>query len=104
MIRYTIISYAVFKVHVSQWINTRSMWPQMVVEHNRKSTWRRTLRELIDAPLAGSSGEMMELKGREPTINTPPHLTQPPNGIGKQERFWLEKGMNRVRRYNITWA
>jgi hypothetical protein len=36
----------------------------------------------------------MELAGREPTINTPPHLTRHPNRIHEKERFWFEEYRN----------
>jgi len=36
---------------LSIYIYIRSIWPQMVVEHNQRSTWARPLRELRDAPL-----------------------------------------------------
>jgi len=45
----------------------------MVVEHNQRSTWIRPLRKLRDATLGGHCGETMELEGRQPAINTPPH-------------------------------
>jgi len=74
----------------------------MVVEHNRRSTWTRSLRQLRDAPLGGCCGETMELDGREPTINTPPHLSQHPNGIDEKKGFWFEEHRNQVRRYGTT--
>ena len=45
----------------------------MVLEHDWRSTWPHPVRELRDAPHGGRCGETMELEGREPTINTPPH-------------------------------
>jgi hypothetical protein len=59
----------------------------LVVEHNRRSTWGCPLREPRDAPLGGRCGETTELEGREPTINIPPHLSRHPNGIREGERF-----------------
>jgi len=59
-------------------------------------------RTFRDAPFGGHSGETMELEGREPTINTPPHLSGHPNGIHENERFWFEERWNRVRRYDTT--
>jgi len=50
-----------------------SIWPQMVVKHNRRTTCRCPLGELRDATLLGRSGQTMNLEGREPTINTPQH-------------------------------
>jgi hypothetical protein len=48
----------------------------MVVEHNRRITWRHPLSEPGDAPLGGRSGETTEPEGKQPTINIPPHLSQ----------------------------
>jgi len=42
-------------------------------------------------------GEPTELKGREPIINTPPHLSRHPKRIHEKERFWLEERWERVR-------
>jgi hypothetical protein len=47
-------------------------------------------------------GETTELEGREPFINTPPHLSRHPKGIRNKERFWLEERRKRVRRYDTT--
>jgi len=44
-------------------------------------------------------GEMVELEGRQPIINTPPHLTWHPKGILEKERFLLEERRKRVRGY-----
>ena len=74
----------------------------MVVEHIWRSTWTRPVRELRDAPLRGCWGETMELEGREPTMNTPLHLSRHPNGIHEIERFWFKEHRNWVRRYDIT--
>jgi hypothetical protein len=54
------------------------------------------------ARLGGRCGETMELAGREPTINTPPHLTRHPNRIHEKERFWFEEYRNWVRRYDTA--
>jgi len=43
-------------------------------------------------------GEMMELDGREPIINTPPHLSRHLQGIRENERFWPAEHRKRVRR------
>ena len=99
-IRYIIIWHPLFK---SLYIYILSIWPQMVVRHNRRSTWTRPLRELGDALLGGHCGEMTELEGREPTINTPPHLSQHPNKIHEKERFWFEEHRNQMRTYDTTW-
>jgi hypothetical protein len=40
---------------------------------------------------------MMELEGREPGINTPPHLSEHANGIHEKDR------RNQVRRYDKIW-
>jgi len=54
-------------------------------------------------PRLGSiCGETTELDGREPFINTPPHLSRHPKGIREKERFWLEERSKRVRRYDTT--
>jgi hypothetical protein len=37
------------------------------------------------------------MQGRQPIINTPPHLAWHPKGIREKERFWLEKRRKRVR-------
>jgi len=81
----------------------RSIWPQIVVEHNQRSTWTHPLREHTDTPLGGRCSEMMELEGRAPTINTPQHLVWHWNRIHEKERFWFEEHRNRVRRYDTTW-
>jgi len=74
----------------------------MVVEHNRRSTWTHPLRELRDTPLRGCCCETMELEGRKPTINTPPHLPWHPNGNHEKERFLVEEDRTQVRRYDTT--
>jgi hypothetical protein len=74
-------------IQVSVYISIRSVWMQMVVEHDQRSIWTRPLQELSDAPLGGRCGEMMELEGREPTIDTPPHLSLNPIGIHEKEKF-----------------
>jgi len=38
----------------------------MLVEHNRRSTWRCPSRDRRDSPLGGHCGETTELEGREP--------------------------------------
>jgi len=44
----------------------------------------------------------LELEGREPTINTPPHLSRHPNGIDVKEGFWLEQRRHGLRGYDTT--
>jgi hypothetical protein len=44
-------------------------------------------------------GETLELEGRQPIINTPPHLTWHPKGIREKERFWLEECRKRLTGY-----
>jgi len=58
----------------------------MVVEHNRRSIWRRPLRAPRDAPVGGRCGDMMELDGSKPTIDIRPHLSQHLHGI--REQIW----------------
>jgi hypothetical protein len=41
----------------------------------------------------------VELEGRQPIINTPPHLAWHPKGILEKEQFWLEERRKRVRGY-----
>jgi len=94
-----IIWHALFK---SLYIYIRSIWPQMVVKHNRWSTGRRPWRDLRDAPVAGRCGEMTELEGRDATMNTPPHLSRHPDRNGDKEWFWLEERRKRVRIYDTT--
>jgi len=74
----------------------------MVVEHNRKITWRHPVRDLRDTPLEGCCGETMELEGRDPTISTPPHLPRHLKAIHEKELFWLEKCRKMVRSYDTT--
>jgi hypothetical protein len=74
----------------------------MVVEHNWRSTWRRTLGEPRDPPLGGHCGETIELEGRKPAINIPPHLSQHPNGIHEIERSKLKEPRKEVGRYDMT--
>ena len=47
-------------------------------------------------------GETAELEGREPIINTLPHLLWHPNEIGQNEPFWPEECRKRVRSYHST--
>ena len=89
-------------IWVCVYIYIRSIWPPMVVEHNGRSPCTRPLRELRDAPLGAHCGETMELEDREPTINTPPHLSRHPNRIHLKERSWFQEGWNQVRRYDST--
>jgi len=44
-------------------------------------------------------GERLELEGRQPIINTAPHLAWHPMGVRVKERFWLEERRKRVRGY-----
>jgi len=89
-------------IEVPLYIYIQSIWPQMVVGHNRSSTWIHPLGELRDAPLAGCWGETMELEDGEPTINTPPHLSRHPNGICHNDWFWFAECRTPVRGYNTT--
>jgi hypothetical protein len=50
----------------------------------------------------GRCGETMELEGREPTINTAPHLPRHSNGINEKEEFWFTEHWNLVTRYDTT--
>jgi len=59
-------------------------------------------RTFRDAPFGGRCVETMELEGKEPIVNTPPHLSQHPKGIHEKERFWFQERSNRVRRYDTT--
>jgi len=47
-------------------------------------------------------GKTAELEGREPIINTPPHLSQHPKQNLENERFWLEECRRRVSRHDTT--
>ena len=87
-------------IWITQYTYIQSIWPQ-IVKHNR-STWRRPLTELRDAPLGGCCAETMYLKGREPTIHAQPHLLPLPKWLREKEGFWLEERTNRVRRYDTT--
>jgi hypothetical protein len=73
----------------------------MVVEDFRTRTWTHPLREHRDVLLGGCCGEMMELEGREPTINTLLHLSRHPNGIHETEEFRFYVHQNLVRRNDI---
>jgi hypothetical protein len=42
-------------------------------------------------------GELLELEGRQPIVNTPPHLAWHPKGIREKERFWIVERRKRVR-------
>jgi hypothetical protein len=44
-------------------------------------------------------GDTVELEGRQPIINTPPHLTWYPKGNHRKERFYLMECRKRVRGY-----
>jgi len=69
------------------------------LEEHQATPIERTFR---DEPFGGHCGETMELEGREPTINNPPHLSRHPNGIHEKEWFWFEEHSNQVRRYDTT--
>jgi len=75
----------------------------MVVEDNRRSTWRHPFREHRDAPLGGHCGETTELEGRGPIIDIPAHLSGHPNGIGEGEQIYLEARRKKVGTYDNTW-
>jgi hypothetical protein len=74
----------------------------MVVKHNSRSTWTLPLRELRDALLGGHCGETTELEGREPFINTLPHLLGHPKETHEKDQIGFEKCRNPVRKYNTT--
>ena len=83
-IRYIIIWHALFK---SLYIYTygqsgRQWYPSIIWGAPGYAHW-----ELRDAPLGGRCGKTMELKGREPTINTLLHLSRHPKGIHEKEQF-----------------
>jgi hypothetical protein len=63
------------------------MRPQMVLEHNQRSTWTRLFSEVRDVPLGGCCGVTMELERREATIIMPLHLLCYANGIHKNLWF-----------------
>jgi hypothetical protein len=42
---------------------------------------------------------MLKLEGRQPSINTPPHLAWHLKGIREKEWFWLEEHWKTVRGY-----
>jgi hypothetical protein len=44
----------------------------------------------------------MELAGSERIINTPLHISWHLKRMPENERFWLEEGRKRVRRYDTT--
>jgi hypothetical protein len=50
--------------------------------------------------VSGCCGETAEIEGREPIVNTPPHLSRHPKGIREKVRFWLEEHRKRVRGYD----
>ena len=74
----------------------------MVVEHNRRSTWRRLLRAPRDALLGGCYGDTTELDSSEPIISIPPALSRHPNGICKKQQLQLEEATQKVRGYDTT--
>jgi len=76
-------------IQISLYIYIWSIWPQMVVEHNRRSSWRPPLRKLRDAPFGGHCGETTKQEERESTINAPLHLSRHPRRHCQKERFWL---------------
>ena len=53
-------------------------------------------------PMGVGCGETTELDGREPIINTPPHLSRHLKEIRDIERFWLEQRKKRVRGCNMA--
>jgi len=61
-----------------------------------------TASECISEFTQSQCGETVELEGRQPIINIPPHLARHPNGILETERFWLEERRMWVRRYDTT--
>jgi len=61
-----------------------------------------TASECISELTPSQCGETVELEGRQPIINIPPHLAWHLNGILETERFWLEERRMWVRRYDTT--
>jgi hypothetical protein len=49
------------------------------------------IQELRNTPLGDHHSEMLELEGREPTINTPLQRFRHSSGIQVNERCWLEE-------------
>jgi len=98
-IRYIIIWHAFFKsLYIYTYGQAGRRWYSSIIRGAPgHAHW-----EQRDTPLGGRCGETMELEGREPTINTPPHHLRHPNGFHKNVRFWFEKSRNRVRRYHTT--
>jgi len=88
-------------IEVSLQINIWSIWPQMVVEHDLRSKWRRPSSEPRDAPLGGCCGEMTEKEGRTLAINNPPHLSRHLYANDEGEQFYLEE-RSKVRIYDTT--
>jgi len=58
-------------IEVSLSIYIQSIWPQMVVKHNWRSTWRRPIGEPRDAPVGGRCGKTTELEGKHQHSATP---------------------------------
>jgi len=98
-IRYIIIWHALFKsLYIYTYGQSGRRWYLSIIGGAPGHThW-----ELRDARPGGRCGETMQLEGREPTINTTPHLSQHPKGIHEKEQFWFEEWRNRVRRYDTT--
>ena len=88
--------------NVDLYMYIQSIWQQMVVKHDQRSTWTFPLSDHRDAPLRCHCSEQIELERQEPTINTPLHLAWHPNNINEKERFRFEEHSNRVRRYDAT--
>jgi hypothetical protein len=58
--------------------------------------------ELITNVTRLRCGATVELQGRQPINNSPPHLTWHLKGILENERFWLEEHRKWVRRYQMV--
>jgi hypothetical protein len=91
--RFATSQYGMHYSCISIYIYIRSIWLQVGLEHNRKSTWTQPLSKLRVAPSGGHSGETMELAGREPSITTPLHLSRHPNTIHQSASSWRSIGI-----------
>ena len=66
---------------------------------HRLHTHSTTASECITQFTRSHCGATVEIEGRLPIINTPPHLAWHPKGILEKEWFWLEERRKRVRGY-----
>jgi hypothetical protein len=74
----------------------------MVLEHNRRSTRPRLLRELLEVHHLEAVAVKQWGKRTESGLSTPPHRLQHPNRIHEEERLWFEECRNQVGRYDTT--